>query len=152
MLLKYFPFIVDAETKKAKYYSIKDIESGLYAIKLVNAIQFQCSLGADTEPSEKSKGYEQCYRDNVFIEMWDDNNEVSESFVKRVKESRPDIIINCCTKGNLDKKHGTLRGRVQKAINVKCKNLSCLLLSAAHPSRQKFKDGLSWIDEGEEQI
>ena len=135
VLLKYFPFVVDEETKKAKYYSLKDIESGLYAIKLVNAIQFQCSLGKDTA---------EC-RDAVFSEMWD-KNEAIDSFIKRVKEAHPDIIINCCTRGNIKTEKNTLRSKVQVAIS---QNFNCLLLRAAHPSRPKFKDGLFCIDEGE---
>ena len=135
VLLKYFPFVVDEETKKAKYYSLKDIESGLYAIKLVNAIQFQCSLGKDTA---------EC-RDAVFSEMWD-KNEAIDSFIKRVKEAHPDIIINCCTRGNIKTEKNTLRSKVQVAIS---QNFNCLLLRAAHPSSPKFKDGLFWIDEGE---
>ena len=148
VMLKYFPLLVEKETVKAKYYSLKDIGSGLYAIKLVNAIQFQCSLGENTESSKQSP---KCYRDNLFVKMWDSTG-VIESFIKRLNEPHPNIIINCCTKGTLGKKDGTLRDRVQKEINTKCKNLSCLLLRAAHPYRPQFKSGLSWIDESEEKI
>ena len=148
VMLKYLPFLVDKVTKKVKYYSIKDIESGVYVIKLVNAIQFQCSLGENTEPSKKTKEKDKCYRDKVFAKMWD-SAEVIESFIKRIKDARPNIIINCCTRGNLGKKCGTLRDRVQKELNAKSKNLSCLLLRAAHPSGPQFKNGLSWLGEDE---
>lgn len=132
-VMNYVPCVIDSENNfKAKYHSAKDIESGVYALKLVNAIQFQCSLG------EKPT----VYRNKVFNKLWKDSK-VKDSFVERLKDAKPDVVINCCT--NSGKK------KVQKEIE-QCKKSSTLLLFAAHPSSYHFKNGLSWVDESEEQI
>ena len=152
VLLNYFPCKIGTKDThyKADHYSCKDIEAGEYAIKLVNAIQYQCSLGNETTPSKKSKEQEQYYRDDMFVELWENNTEVSESFIERVKESSPGIIINCCTKGDFGKDEKTLKDRVQKGIDKIYKDLNCLLLCAAHPSSLYFKNGLSWVDNEED--
>lgn len=63
-----------------------------YDIILMNAIQYQASLGVDTN----------VFRDRVWINLWLKNN-MRDDFIKRIKEYRPDIIINLCTKGNHNK-------------------------------------------------
>jgi hypothetical protein len=134
VLLNYVPSVVDEKTAKAKYHSAKDIESCIYAVKIVNAIQYQCSLGASTES----------YRDDVFSKLWD-NKFVRDGFIKRVKNANPDIIINCCTKGNYkeSKEDNELRRRVQEVIDHE--KFNALVLRAAHPSSYHFKTGLVYI-------
>lgn len=132
--MNYVPCVVDEINNfKAKYHSEKDIESGIYAIKLINAIQYQCSLGEETKD----------YRTKVFNSMWKDAK-VPKSFMERLHDSKPDIIINCCTKRG--------KNKVQEKIDEEYKNSSTLLLFAAHPSSYHFKNGLSWVDESKEQI
>lgn len=65
-----------------------DIESDLYEIALVNAIQHRASLGV--KPNY--------YRDLVCIYSW--INGGRKDFRERLKGYSPDIIINLCTKGN----------------------------------------------------
>ena len=126
-VMNYVPCVIDSENNfKAKYHSAKDIESGVYALKLVNAIQFQCSLSEATTS----------YRDNVFNSMWEDSK-VKESFIERLKKANPDIIINCCTKSGTEK--------VQETIDQEYKAPSTLLLFAPHPASPHFKNGLSWV-------
>ena len=134
VLLNYVPCVVDKKTAKAKYYSAKNIESGTYAIKIVNAIQYQCSLGAATEK----------YRDCVFSKMWE-LQKVKENFIDRLKQSNPDIIINCCTKGYYEKgeEEEELRIKVQKEIDLHKFNV--LILRSAHPSSYHFKAGLFYV-------
>lgn len=71
---------------------------------LMNAIQNQCSLGYSTE----------CYRDEVFISVWNDG--AKEHFIARLKElyKQGDVIVNCCTKGK--KANKELRKLVQASI------------------------------------
>lgn len=61
-----------------------------YGLVIVNAIQYQCSLGASTE----------LFRDRVFRAIW--RSEGRQDFVQRItRVYRPaDIVLNCCTKGN----------------------------------------------------
>ena len=137
VLLNYVPCIVDKNTYKAKYNSSQDIENGQYAIMLVNAIQYQCSLGKETK----------YYRDAVFDEMWKEEDGDEQSLKVRLEKINPDIIINCCTKGRYTEEEETIRARVQKVISD---NSKCFLLRAAHPSSLYFKNGLSWVDKEED--
>jgi hypothetical protein len=61
-----------------------------FEVILINAVQYQCSLGCATKK----------YRDRVFLEYW--NQAGKENFTRRLESIyRPeDVIINCCTKGN----------------------------------------------------
>jgi len=85
----------------AQYYYPKD---GEYLFFIVNAIQYQCSLG---------KKPKQC-RNKVFIECWEEFGE--ESFKERLAKlyRSGDIIINACTSGA---KHKKLREMVQNSID-----------------------------------
>ena len=68
----------------------KDIvEDGKYHVILSNAIQYQCSLGVDTE----------VFRDRVWLKLWISRNFKYE-FIKRLQIYEPDIIINLCTEGS----------------------------------------------------
>lgn len=91
-----------------------------YGLIIINAIQYQCSLGSPTK----------CFRDNVFETVWNDFGE--DDFVTRLQSiyQSGDVILNCCTKGN--SKNGELRQRVQQAIKKLTTN--SILLRRTHPS------------------
>lgn len=59
-----------------------------YNVILMNAIQYQCSLGEDTI----------IYRDKLWCNLWFNYNK-KDDFIKRLKHYNPDIIINACTIG-----------------------------------------------------
>lgn len=62
---------------------------GIYPLVLINAIQYQCSLGYATE----------CFRDKVFAEVWNQGGKCD--FQSRIKAifREGDVIINACTAG-----------------------------------------------------
>jgi hypothetical protein len=62
----------------------------LLSFSLINAIQYQCSLGVATKH----------YRDEVFTKLWG-NKLLRNNFNQRIKNFQPDIIINSCTQGDL---------------------------------------------------
>ena len=95
-----------------------DIPSGIYRVLLVNAIQFQCSLGEKTE----------LYRTNVFKNMWKEEA-VKKDFFSRIDIPDVKIILNSCTNGN---KNSTIRKIVQNEID-KIKS-NCIKLHSLHPS------------------
>jgi hypothetical protein len=74
-------------TSFANQFSSRLNKNRKYDVVLVNAIQYQCSLGEDTSK----------YRDDVFILNWID---LQNDFVERIKRINPALIINCCTKGS----------------------------------------------------
>lgn len=135
VLINYVPTEIDKKTATAKCIEKHNIKLGVYAVKLVNAVQYQCSLGQETE----------LFRDNVFSKMWEKPN-IRKSFGKRLEECKPSIIINCCTKGDYKREEESLRFRVQKEINKFAKDNICLLLRATHPSSAHFKNGLSYVE------
>ncbi|WP_300383430.1 hypothetical protein [Clostridium sp.] len=63
-----------------------------YIVYLVNSIQYQCSLGINTN----------YFRDYVWLIQWKDK-EIRDNLISRLKEIKPDLIINCCTKGSHNK-------------------------------------------------
>ena len=77
----------------------------VYDVVLINAVQYQCSLGENPL----------LYRDAEFLRLWEEKS-VREDFKKRLKAVTTmymnSIIINCCTVGNhidvLTSKKGTL--------------------------------------------
>lgn len=76
-----------------------------YGLILMNAIQYQCSLGEPT----------QYFRDQIFRAAWENDDLGKKNFQDRLlKVFNPgDVIVNCCTKGN---KKPYLRDLVQDAI------------------------------------
>jgi hypothetical protein len=66
---------------------------GALPLILVNAVQYQCSLGQKTER----------YRDKVFLAVWKEGGR--EDFAQRMRQTyRPsDTVVCACTKGNLGK-------------------------------------------------
>ena len=98
-----------------------------YKILFINAIQYQCSLGAPT----------QYYRSKIFNAMWKEQK-VKADFEKRLRKAQPAIVINCCTHGGI-----SLRKRVQVSIDAVCSK--SILLHAYHPSCWRKS---SQIDDG----
>ena len=98
-----------------------------YKILFINAIQYQCSLGAPT----------QYYRSKIFNAMWKEQK-VKADFEKRLRKARPAIVINCCTHGGI-----LLRKKVQVSIDAACSE--SILLRAYHPSCWNKK---TQIDDG----
>lgn len=112
------------------------IPSGRYKVLLINAIQYQCSLGTYTNK----------YRDKIFSKMWksqniNKENEDKNDFCNRLESHNPKVVINCCTKGKFKnkeiKKH--LRKLVQNKISEYCNGKNILELRASHPSRWDIK-------------
>jgi hypothetical protein len=101
---------------------------GTYDFYIVNAIQYQCSLGFSTK----------CFRDKVFAKSWEcfGKTEFKNRLSKLV--SVDDIVINCCTAGNGKIK---LRSLVKNAL-VEMKLKVKKILEFEHPSnwmREKNK-------------
>ncbi|GAA3727670.1 hypothetical protein GCM10022378_15750 [Salinicoccus jeotgali] len=85
---KYFSEIL----KKSEIFKKEsgNLPPGDYSVSLINSIQNQCSLGANTY----------FYRDRVWARLWFCNDEYYKcNFIERVKKLDPTIIINCSTRG-----------------------------------------------------
>ncbi|WP_434799207.1 hypothetical protein [Terrisporobacter vanillatitrophus] len=67
----------------------KYIPDGKYHIILSNAIQFQCSLGEDTDK----------FRDRIWLKLWLCRG-FDKTFIKRLEKYSADIIVNLCTIGS----------------------------------------------------
>ena len=73
----------------------KELKVGLnrlteYSVYLINAIQFQCSLGLQTA----------YYRDYIFLHYWEDKYMDFESRLKSLLNNNTIAIVNLCTKGS----------------------------------------------------
>lgn len=79
---------------------------GDYGLILLNAIQYQCSLGSNTA----------VYRDRIFRAVWAQGGK--ENFQDRLKTilQSDDLVMNCCTKGNDFEVNPPLRSLVEVAI------------------------------------
>ncbi|MBK7051386.1 MAG: hypothetical protein IPH54_11660 [Rhodoferax sp.] len=77
-----------------------------FGLILINAIQHQCSLGADTS----------LHRDVIFRAVWAAGGR--ENFCTRLLSvvRTDDILINCCTKGNDFETNDPLRSLVEASI------------------------------------
>lgn len=80
---------------------------GNYRIILMNSIQYQCSLGADTNK----------YRDNMWLKLWFKEN-LRNNFIKRLISYEPDIIFNFCTCGS-HTLESNLPGGCKSSLNKK---------------------------------
>lgn len=74
------------------------LHNGSYPLILVNAIQYQCSLGCSTE----------CFRDRVFAEVWERGGK--RDFQDRIEavHREGDVIVNACTAGKRTPKNWEL--------------------------------------------
>lgn len=138
-------YFIELFNSKINDFKIAD---GIYNVILANAIQYQCSLGEDTE----------IYRDRVWLDLWLFNN-YNSNLTQRLYKYSPDVIINFCTKGShikdhlrpnrtktvinaeyinsINKNHSitgttTLRELVAEEIESNFKN--CIILKGNHPS------------------
>ena len=59
-----------------------------YDVILMNAIQYQTSLGIDTE----------YFRDRVWLTLWN-KGVARDEFIRKLEDYKPDIIFNFCTNG-----------------------------------------------------
>lgn len=109
------------------------IENGVgFNLVLVNAVQYQCSLGDDlTERAAKVT------RDNIFSKCWSWNDgEGKASFIGRISTifREGDVVLNCCTE-SISKKIGCRKEQVQQAIFDATKHVAKKL---PHPSYRFF--------------
>lgn len=87
-------------------------------VYLMNAIQYQCSLGYHTS----------IFRTEIFNSMWK-HHKKDEDFLDRLKDFYPNIIINLCTKTD------NLQDIVQEKINEFVNNNKTIsLYKGTHPS------------------
>lgn len=100
------------------YKDSKWVPDEKYEIIIMNAIQYQLSLGSSTQK----------YRDQMFIRMWA-HEAVRNNFIARLTKYQPDIIINCCTNGErfIDEKEKKTRKMSLKyaasVLNIEKKSL-----------------------------
>ena len=102
------------------------LKDGSYPLILMNAIQYQCSLGFDTKK----------YRDKIFRECWDKGG--SDCFKLRLGciYLVNDVVINACTAGKADKLNKKLREMAKDAINeILGDEIKCI--EVEHPSNWK---------------
>ncbi|MDN5343487.1 MAG: hypothetical protein PWP28_2367 [Oceanotoga sp.] len=85
----------------------KYLENKNYNIILMNSIQYQCSLGYDTN----------IYRDRLWLELWE-YEDYDCDFINRLNIYEPDIIVNLCTKGS-HKKDPYMKEGAKSSINKK---------------------------------
>lgn len=104
--------------KKILGHNLKDKYQG-YGLILMNAIQYQCSLGMPTE----------YFRDKIFCQLWKDGGE--SNFKERLKGTfqENDVLINCCTTG------AEKRNLVTQSIRDISPKLGIeYLITGSHPS------------------
>ena len=126
-LMKYC-LMNDMQKEGAYSKSSSKIQEGKYKLLLINACQYQCSLGNLRSDDNKKR------RDDIFKKVFQ-NEPIIKDFIKRVELYRPKIIINCCTHG---KKHD-LHKQVQEVID---KNfMYATKLVGDHPTSAFFARG-----------
>ena len=115
--------INDQKEDGAYFVTSSRLTQGKYRLYLVNAVQYQCSLGKLGDAKNK-----------IFHSFFSKKG-AQNDFVKRLNEINPTIIINCCTKGNKYKN----RMMVQKVINKNFADRKRLI--GYHPSSAHFAHG-----------
>ena len=95
---------------------------GNASLVLINAIQYQCSLGANTSQ----------YRDEVFVAAWKEFGE--SDFVARLKATyrANDLVVCSCTRGGSAEANKSLRQLVYAAM-VDALPKEALVLRRTHP-------------------
>lgn len=90
---------------------------------LMNAVQYQCSLGKMTSE----------HRDKVFKAVWERGGK--EDFLQRLRGAfrRGDIIVCACTQGNRSKGAGELRQLVHRVIAQEFPEAT--ILRRTHPAK-----------------
>lgn len=115
MIRKHLPEVID----------LSGVEG--MGLVLLNAVQYQCSLGSNTV----------VYRDRIFRAAWSQG--ARENFQARFKAVfKPrDMVMNCCTKGNDFEIHTPLRSLVELALRQAMPHIKTI--RRMHPS--------SWWDQ-----
>jgi hypothetical protein len=115
---------------------------GDYGLILLNAIQYQCSLGSNTA----------VYRDRIFRAVWAQGGK--ENFQYRFKGAlqSSDLVMNCCTKGNDFEIHPPLRSLVEDAIRQI--NPEIQTIKRMHPAawRNPAWRGKAWRHQDQSQV
>lgn len=125
-----FITVNDLQNFGSYFKTSSEIVEGVYKLLIINAVQYQCSLGDLNGKSMEN------HKDDIFKKFFD--NDARKDFVKRLKQFNPKIIINCCTGGHYRDIDG-LQEQVQEVIdNANC---SALRLIGAHPSSAYFARG-----------
>jgi hypothetical protein len=101
---------------------------------LLNAVQYQCSLGSNTA----------VYRDRIFRAAWAQGGK--EDFQERFQSTlrAGDMVMNCCTKGNDFEIYMPLRSLVEEAIRQS--NPGLQTIKRMHPAawRDPAWRGKAW--------
>lgn len=111
-----------------------DIENGIYRVKLINAVQFQCSLGRKLSNKEYQK------MKNDIVAKCLKNKRLKRDFFNRLNGAK--IIINCCT-GQEKGKIAGLQKLVQNIIDKKYSDKTRLY--GYHPSSFHFLKGFKKV-------
>lgn len=98
------------------------LTNGQHTIILLNAVQFQCSLGKKLSGLGSYKNKKM--RDDNFIKCFNNEND----FINRIKAINPVLVINLCTIGL---KKNNLIGHVSNEL----KNANIKYTVGSHPSR-----------------
>ena len=125
-----FRFINDIQNEGAYFKTSIDLREGKYKLLLINAVQYQCSLGDLTGKGKKEQ------RDKIFRAFF--IREAQDDFIERLRRHNPKIIINCCTGGHYMKVDG-LQKMVQEVIDRE--NFSAVKLIGSHPASAFFARG-----------
>lgn len=100
-------------------------------VYLMNAIQYQCSLGYHTS----------IFRTEIFNSMWK-HHKKDEDFLDRLKDFYPNIIINLCTK--TDELQDIVQKKIDEFVNNN-NNKTISLYRGTHPSSWKLKSPNRYI-------
>lgn len=112
--------IEDSISSKGSGYL--DMQSGIYRVLLVNAIQYQCSLGVSTK----------LYRTDVFNELWN-KDEFKKDFTTRMLKHDVKIVVNAST--------SSVRNNVQECIDLLGK-IDIVKFHSYHPSQWQYCLGI----------
>lgn len=122
----------------------EDSYNGSYEVVLMNAVQFQCSLGiSTTSPKDEKNGSN--FNKNAVVSECLNEPLFQDCFVTRLQMYKPDIIINSCT-GQEEGEIAGNQGNVQNLINAICKD-NVLRLYSCHPSSLHYLKGFNKVTE-----
>ena len=102
-----------------------------YDVILMNAIQYQTSLGIDTE----------YFRDRVWLTLWNKEG-LRKEFIERLKKYNADIIFNFCTNGSHKKDLIYILDKKKNSSNITFQYIDSLNLNI-----KRKKDNNLYIDE-----
>ena len=100
--------------------------NGEYRVILCNAIQYQASLGLDTE----------YLRDRVWLNLWL-KRKLRNNFIERLKSYNPDIIFNLCTLGSHLKDPFYKSDNKENLKKIRYDYLKCLNLNIKQGQNKK---------------